>query len=110
MKYQYLVIIAAELHCFSPDTVTTGEYIDSVRVQLNRWVKIGRLIRIRKGWYVLPESFRRVRLDRSIIACTIKRGTYVSLQAALAYHGMIPEYVAETTCVTTGRPNFFWRV
>lgn len=105
MKYQDLVTIAAELHCFSPGMVTAGEEIDSVRVQLSRWVKSGHLIRIRKGWYVLPEPFRRVRLDRNIIACTIKRGTYVSLHAALAYHGMIPEYVAETTCVTTGRPG-----
>jgi predicted transcriptional regulator of viral defense system len=26
------------------------------------------------------------------------------MHAALAFHGIIPEYVAETTCVTTGRP------
>ncbi len=29
----------------------------------------------------------------------------MSLQSALAHHGVIPEYVAETTCVTTGRPR-----
>ena len=104
MKFDSLVEIAAELHCFSPGMLTAGENIDSVRVQLSRWVKSGRILRIHKGWYTLDEPFRRVRLDRNIIACTIKQGSYVSLQTALAYHGMIPEYVAETTCVTTGRP------
>jgi predicted transcriptional regulator of viral defense system len=104
MRFEELVTIAADLHCFSPGMVTAGVDIDSIRVQLSRWVSSGRLIRIHKGWYTLNEPFRRIRLDRNIIACTIKRAAYVSLQAALAYHGMIPEYVAETTCVTTGRP------
>lgn len=40
----------------------------------------------------------------NIVACAIKQGTYVSLQSALAFHGMIPENVPETTCVTTERP------
>jgi predicted transcriptional regulator of viral defense system len=30
--------------------------------------------------------------------------SYVSLQSALAYYGMIPEYVPVTTSVTTSRP------
>jgi predicted transcriptional regulator of viral defense system len=33
------------------------------------------------------------------------RGSYVSLQSALAYYGLIPEYVAVTTSVTTARPG-----
>ena len=39
-----------------------------------------------------------------VIACAIKAGTYVSLQSALAHHGLIPEYVPETVCVGTDRP------
>jgi predicted transcriptional regulator of viral defense system len=104
MTFDQLVDIAADLHCFSAGMVTAGEDIDVVRVQLSRWVSSGRLVRIHKGWYTLRDPFRRVRLDFNVVACTIKRGSYVSLQSALAYHGMIPEYVAETTCVTTGRP------
>jgi predicted transcriptional regulator of viral defense system len=104
MVFEQLVDLAANLHCFSAGMVTAGEDIDGVRVQLSRWVSRGRIIRIHKGWYTLRDPFRRVRLDLNVVACTIKRGSYVSLQSALAYHGMIPEYVAETTCVTTGRP------
>ncbi len=104
MTFDQLVDITADLHCFSAGMVTAGEDINVVRVNLSRWVTSGRLIRIHKGWYTLREPFRRVRLSLNVIACTIKSGTYVSLQSALEHHRMIPEYVAETTCVTTGRP------
>jgi len=33
------------------------------------------------------------------------RGSYVSLQSALAHHGLIPEHVPVITSVTTGRPQ-----
>ncbi len=104
MKFQQLVRIAADLHCFSPGMLAAGQNINQVRVQLSRWVASGRVVRIHKGWYTLNEPFRRVRIDTQVVASTIKEGSYVSLHSALEYHGLIPEYVAETTCVTTGRP------
>lgn len=105
MDFEELVELASDLHCFSAGMVTAGTDIDTVRVQLSRWVARGRLLRIHKGWYTLREPFRRVRLDLNVVASTINRASYVSLQSALAHHGVIPEYVAETTCVTTGRPR-----
>ncbi len=104
MDFRRLVQIAADLHCFSPGMLAAGEDIDHVRVQLSRWATSGRVVRIHKGWYALNEPFRRVRVDTNVIASTIKDGSYVSLQSALDFHGLIPEYVAETTCVTTRRP------
>jgi predicted transcriptional regulator of viral defense system len=35
----------------------------------------------------------------------MKKGSYVSLQSALAYYHLIPEYVAQVTSITTGRPE-----
>ncbi len=105
MEFDQLVGLASDLHCFSAGMVTAGTDIDTLRVQLSRWVASGRLIRIHKGWYTLREPFRRVRLDLNVVASTINRASYVSLQSALAHHGVIPEHVAETTCVTTGRPR-----
>jgi hypothetical protein len=40
-----------------------------------------------------------------LVANRLVRGSYVSLQSALAYHGLIPEHVPVTTSVTTGRPQ-----
>ena len=104
MEFSRLVETAAELHCFSPGMVTSGERLERVRVQLSRWVRSGRLVRIHKGWYTLASPYRRATLDLFVVACMIKPGTYVSTYSALSYHGIIPEHVPETTCVTTGRP------
>lgn len=42
-----------------------------------------------------------------LVANRLVRGSYVSLQSALAHHGLIPEHVPVpvTTSVTTGRPQ-----
>src|SRR6056297_802886 len=105
MKFESLLKLATELHCFSAGMLTAGENIEHVRVQLNRWVKSGKVVRLKKGWYTLAKPYRRVRLSMPVIACTIKPGSYVSLQSALSHHGLIPEYVPETVCITTGRPQ-----
>lgn len=106
MKFSRLVDLTADLHCFSPGILAAGEDVAQVRVQISRWVQSGGVTRIHKGWYTLNDPYRRVRLDAHVVASTIKAGSYVSLQSALAFHGMIPEDVVEMTCVTSGRPLF----
>ena len=105
MKFDELVEKCQDMHCFCSGMLAAGEKLDQVRVQLNRWVKAGKLVRIHKGWYTLASPWRRASINLFAMACSIKAGSYVSLQSALSYHGMIPEYVPETTCVTTGRPQ-----
>jgi hypothetical protein len=39
------------------------------------------------------------------VANRLVRGSYVSLQSALAHHGLIPEHVPVITSITTGRPQ-----
>jgi hypothetical protein len=46
---------------------------------------------------VMPHPF--------LVANRLVRGSYVSLQSALAHHGVIPEHVPVTTSMTTGRPQ-----
>jgi predicted transcriptional regulator of viral defense system len=105
MKFDELVEKCQDMHCFCTGMLAAGEKLDQVRVQLNRWVKAGKLVRIHKSWYTLASPWRRTSINLFAMACSIKAGSYVSLQSALSYHGMIPEYVPETTCVTTGRPQ-----
>jgi hypothetical protein len=40
-----------------------------------------------------------------VLANAMKKASYVSLQSALGYFGMIPEYVPTVTSVTTQRPE-----
>ena len=39
------------------------------------------------------------------MANRLARPSYISLQSALSYYGLIPEHVASVTSVTTGRPH-----
>ena len=39
------------------------------------------------------------------IANYLKKASYISLQSALSWHGIIPAFVPSVTCVTTNRPQ-----
>ena len=76
-----------------------------VRLQLSRWVKDGKLIQLRKGLYTLAQPYRKVAPHPFIIANAMKKTSYVSLQSALAFYGMIPEHVPTVMSTTTQRPE-----
>jgi predicted transcriptional regulator of viral defense system len=76
-----------------------------VRRQLSRWVTAGQLHRLRRGLYALAPPYVKTRPHPFLVANQLVRGSYVSLQSALAHHGLIPEHVPVTTSVTTGRPG-----
>ena len=79
---------------------------DSVRRQLSRLTASGRLIQLRRGLYALAPPYRKVKPHPFLVANHLVRGSYVSLQSALAYHGLIPEHVPVVTSVTTLRPGY----
>ena len=65
-----------------------------------RWANKGLLIRLRQGYYTFPEY--KGKPDFALyFANRIYRPSYVSLHAALAFYGMIPEAVLQITSVTT---------
>lgn len=76
-----------------------------LRRQFSRWVNDGRLVQLRRSWYVLAEPYRKVQPHPFLLANRLKKASYVSLQSALAEHGLIPEHVPVVTSVTTGRPE-----
>ena len=67
----------------------------------------GSLIRLRKGLYVFGERYRRSPLSREHLANLIYGPSYVSLDYALSYYGLIPERVENVTSVTTGENRRF---
>jgi predicted transcriptional regulator of viral defense system len=105
MKFTDLVNKVSDLPCFSAGFLMAGCKQEQVNLQLARWVKDGRAIRIHKGLYVLAEPFRKCRIDPYCIANELGCPSYVSLQSALAWYGMIPEYVPAVVSVTAGRPR-----
>jgi len=82
-----------------------GSSSAATATQLSRWVRAGKLIQLRRGLYLIAPPYATKRPHRFTIANRMVDASYVSLQAALTYHGLIPETVFMTTSVTTLRPN-----
>lgn len=72
-----------------------------VQARLSRWQRQGKLIQLRRGRYLLSEEFRRFEVSDFYIANYLYRPSYVGLQSALEYYGMIPEAVGMVLSVTT---------
>jgi predicted transcriptional regulator of viral defense system len=64
-------------------------------------------MRIKKGLYTFNPVHRRRPLLREILANLIYGPSYVSLDYALRFHGLIPEQVTTVTSVTVGRSRQF---
>jgi hypothetical protein len=106
MKFESLLGIVDDQPVFETGFLLAGDVDPAdVRRQLSRWVKGGRLLQLRRGLYALAPPYRKVRPHPFLVANRLVLGSYVSLQSALAYHGLIPEHVPVTTSVTTGRPQ-----
>jgi len=106
MKWESLLTLIGNEAVFSSALLLAGEVsARQVRLQVSRWVKAGRLIQLRRGVYALAPAWRRIEPHPFLVANKIQRGSYVSLQSALAFHGVIPEHVPVVTSVGPGRPE-----
>lgn len=108
MKWQDLLTLVGSEPVFSSTFLMVGNRsrVD-IQLQLSRWVKVGKLYQLKRGIYVLAEPYRKVSPNPFLLANRIKNASYVSLQSALAWYGLIPEYVPVITSVTTTRNNTF---
>ena len=88
-----------ELSCFNINQIYTWQP-NFDRNNLTRWVKKGRLIRLRQGYYTFPE-YKKMAGFSYYVANRIYKPSYVSLHSALAFFGMIPEAVVQITSVTS---------
>ncbi len=106
MKWADLLATVKDEPLFETGFLLAGD-IDpaDVRRQLSRWVTSGRLVQLRRGLYALAPPYRKSEPHPFLVANRLVRGSYVSLQSALAHHGLIPEHVPVTTSMTTGRPQ-----
>ena len=106
MEFAQLLGIVGDEPVFESALLLAGD-VDAanVRRQLSRWTKSGRVYQLRRGLYSLAPPHRKIRPHPFVVANALIRGSYVSLQAALAHYGLIPEYTPVVTSVTTGRPG-----
>ena len=72
----------------------------SLKNQLSGWVRSGKLVRLRRGQYLLAEPYRMRTPSVYYVSNYLLRPSYVSLHTALQFHGMIPEAVTVVEAVT----------
>jgi len=77
------------------------------RDAVTRLLSNGIIIRLKKGLYCFGDAYRRRLLCREYLANLIYGPSYVSLDYAMHYHGLIPERVHTVTSVTSKRSREF---
>ncbi|HLF17914.1 MAG TPA: hypothetical protein VI749_03355 [Candidatus Omnitrophota bacterium] len=106
MEFNIFLQKAQDLPVVNTRVLSAGR-VDSLsfKVQISRWVKAGKLIQLKRGIYLLAEPYRKIPVSEFYVAGVLKNPSYISLEKALEYHGLIPEAVSVFTSVTTKRPE-----
>jgi len=73
----------------------------AMRNQLERWKRKGLLTMLRRGMFLMNENDRVIDPSRTYIANQLYNPSYVSLEYALGYYGLIPDRVSDVTSITT---------
>lgn len=107
MKFEDVVLATREQSCFRTSYLASGHSMAQVRLQLDRWEKAGKVTKITRGVYSLSSPYLSIVPNVFSMSSVLRPSSYVSLQSALSFYGLIPEHVASTVGVTTGRP---WQV
>jgi predicted transcriptional regulator of viral defense system len=83
-----------------------SEY-SSVRLKIHELIRTGVIIRVKKGLYVFGQNYNQRSIYKEILANLIYGPSCISLEYALAFHGLIPERVETMTSVTPKRDKEF---
>ncbi len=81
--------------------------LSAPRDKITRLLREGVIVRVKKGLYVFGDKYRRYPYSKELLANLVYGPSYVSLDYALAYHGLIPERVEALTSVTPNRSRRF---
>ncbi len=67
---------------------------------LTRWAKQNLLVKLRNSWYSFPDYIKMPNIQH-FVSNKIYSPSYVSLHSALAFYGIIPEAIVQTTAVSS---------
>jgi predicted transcriptional regulator of viral defense system len=81
------------------------DFSSTTLVNLKNWMNKGQLVMLRRGLYIFSEIKNEI--DIMTLATKIYPPSYVSLETALSFYGIIPEAVFTTTSVTTRKTKEF---
>ncbi len=75
--------------------------------KIHVWLKEGKLWALKRGLYVVSPEVSGIAVSLPLSANQLYGPSYVSLEFALSYYGLIPEKVLQITSVTTKRAKVF---
>lgn len=78
-----------------------------LRRQISEWIDKGYVIPLKRGMYTLRESDRAVKFSSYFLAGQLYTPSYISLETALSYYGLIPERVHAITSISTKKTQVF---
>lgn len=106
MEFNSLLQLIGDEPIFDSSILLAGNVDPKlIRVQLSRWVKTGKIYQLRRGLYSIASPYQRSQPHPFLVANRLQKASYISLQSALSFYGLIPEVVNITTSVSTGRPE-----
>ena len=108
MNFEYLLQRFRGAAVIDTENLFTGmKNIPAIKVQISRWVKAGKLIQLKRGFYLFSNNYRATEPFGYYIASLLVQPSYVSCEKALEFHGLIPESVGVYTSLTTKRQAKF---
>lgn len=106
MEFDSLLKLVGDDPIFESATLLAGNVDPKlIRVQLSRWVKAGKVFQLRRGLYSIAPPYQKKQPHPFFVANHLQKASYISLQSALSFYGLIPEVVNIITSVSTGRPE-----
>ena len=109
MKFNTLLSTFGHLSFFDLSTVLQmlGGERASVRVQLSRWLRAGKLLSLRRGLYAFADPYRKIAVHPLDLANQLYKPSYLSSLWVLGFMGLIPEKVVTYTSITPRVPRRF---
>lgn len=77
------------------------------RQKIHDLIKKEVITRVKKGLYVFGPDYNQVPVCKEVLANLIYGPSYISLEYALSFHGLIPERVEKMTSVTSKKDKKF---
>jgi predicted transcriptional regulator of viral defense system len=108
MKWDTFIKLNKEFPVVDTELFHTTEHKpESINVQISRWEKAGKLVQVKRGIYLLAEPYRKIEIYEPYLASLLKKPSYISLEKAMEFHGLIPESVRKYISVTTKQTGKF---
>ncbi|MFA7173702.1 MAG: hypothetical protein WC340_09845 [Kiritimatiellia bacterium] len=74
---------------------------------VHRASQAGEILRLKPGLFVLAPPYRKTEPHPFMLAASLHAPSHVSLESALAHHGLIPEAIYQVSSVTVARSRVF---